>query len=84
MGTPTRQEREEQVMSEKHENQISNRASYMGTGFLIGAAAGVALGVMFGVVLDNMAFMTIGIAIGACLGVAIGGGLYQRHKQDDV
>ena len=54
--------------------------SYVGTGLAIGLAIGAGLGVVFGIALDNMAFMSIGIGAGLSLGVAIGVGLDKRAK----
>ena len=54
--------------------------SYVGTGLAIGLAIGAGLGIVFGMALDNMAFMSIGVGAGMCIGLAIGAGLDNQAK----
>jgi hypothetical protein len=64
------------MMSDKGEEQTTQKTSYMG----LGVALGISLGAALGFVLDNMAFMGAGLAIG----VAIGAALDQQRKQDSA
>ncbi|MEJ2596034.1 MAG: hypothetical protein P8100_13140 [bacterium] len=43
---------------------------------------GIPLGVIIGIVLDNMAFLAIGIPIGMVLGMAIGAGMDKKAQED--
>lgn len=43
---------------------------------------GVPMGVVFGLILENMAFLGIGLPIGLTLGIAIGNSMDQRAAQE--
>jgi uncharacterized membrane protein len=74
---------EHETMSQDPDNQSQDETKRMGASIAIGAGAGVALGVVFGIAFDNMAFMGIGIAIGVSLGVAIGAQLNEKSVSGD-
>jgi len=67
-------------MTEDRIDRDSESTSYTGVGIAIGLAIGAGLGVVFGIALDNMAFMSIGVGAGLSIGVAIGAGLDARNK----
>ena len=53
---------------------------YLGLGMSVGMVLGGLFGIVYGILLDNMAFMTIWVGGGLVLGLSIGAGLEARKK----
>jgi galactitol-specific phosphotransferase system IIC component len=54
---------------------------YLGLGMSVGMVLGGLFGIVYGILLDNMAFMTIAVGGGLALGLSIGAGLEAHHKE---
>jgi hypothetical protein len=54
-----------------------NRNLWMGAGM---AAFGLPIGVVFGITLDNMAFLSIGLPIGMAVGIAVGTAMDEKAR----
>jgi len=71
-------------MTEERIDREPENTNYTGVGVAIGLAIGGGLGVVFGIALDNMAFMSIWVGAGLSIGVAIGAGLDARNEGKDA
>ncbi len=66
----------------KHE-KIVPKNYYRNMWIALGISAfGVPIGVAFGLILDNMAFLGIGLPIGMSIGLAVGSGMDQSAKKN--
>ena len=71
-------------MTEERIDRDPESTSYRGAGIAIGLAIGTGLGIVFGIALDNMAFMSIWVGAGLSIGIAIGAGLDARNQGKDA
>jgi hypothetical protein len=55
--------------------------SYLAVGISLGLVLGGAFGIIYGILTDNMAFMTIAIGGGMVIGLSIGTALEARKKR---
>ena len=57
--------------------------SYLGLGMSVGMVMGGLFGIVYGILLDNMALMTVWIGGGLVLGLSIGARLEARKKEKE-
>jgi hypothetical protein len=57
--------------------------SYLGLGMSVGMVLGGLFGIVYGILLDNMALMTVWVGAGLVLGLSIGAGLEARKKEKE-
>ena len=57
--------------------------SYLGLGMSVGMVLGGLFGIVYGILLDNMALMTVWVGGGLVLGLSIGAGLEARKKEKE-
>jgi F0F1-type ATP synthase assembly protein I len=57
--------------------------SYLALGMSVGLILGGAFGILYGILLDNMAFMAIGVGGGLVIGLSVGTALEARKKEKE-
>jgi predicted MFS family arabinose efflux permease len=76
--------KEEAGVSSDLGKESRQETNYLGLGMGVGMLFGAALGIVYGgIVLDNMAFMSIGVGGGLAIGLSIGAGLEARKKEKE-
>ena len=61
-----------------HPEETNFLAPWLAFGLILGAG----LGIVFGVALDNMAFMAVGVGAGLTLALSVGTAMQERQKED--
>ena len=70
-------------MSSESGNKERQEISYLGLGMSVGMVLGGLFGIVYGILLDNMAFMTVWVGGGLVLGLSIGAALEARKKEKE-
>jgi len=68
-------------MSRDSRKEGRRETSYLAVGMSVGLVLGGALGIVYGILTDNMAFMTIAVGGGLVIGLSIGTALEARKKE---
>ena len=70
-------------MSSDSGKQERQEISYLGLGMSVGMILGGLFGIVYGILLDNMALMTIWVGGGLVIGLSVGAGLEARKKEKE-